>query len=97
MTIDTLATLHCPGCDTDKAPADFPRNAARPSGIGSWCKRCQADAQADWRRRNPGYMREYNRARRAAGTKGDTRMTNAMLPPTPAAGFPELPDDDRGL
>lgn len=39
--LNTADRKHCPQCEKTKLRTSFYRNAARPDGIDSWCKKCR--------------------------------------------------------
>ncbi|KKN09114.1 hypothetical protein LCGC14_1049730 [marine sediment metagenome] len=42
----------CTKCKKDKPLEDFKNDKNRPSGYGSWCKRCHTKDSINWRQRN---------------------------------------------
>lgn len=56
----------CARCHTEKNEAEFSPNRKMASGRGSWCKRCNADAERDRRIRNPEKYRHYRESNKGA-------------------------------
>jgi hypothetical protein len=57
-----VAEKTCSACGLTKASDLFPRNAARPDGLGSNCKHCK---NVEYKRRNRGAVNESHAIRKA--------------------------------
>lgn len=47
------ATKICACCKEEKPTKDFGRNATTADGLSYYCKRCNREKQAEFRKRNP--------------------------------------------
>ena len=69
-TSDTPAMKRCPGCETEKpaTTAYFHRKKTGKYGLASWCKKCTAKRERQYRLDNPekvaGKKRQYHQANR---------------------------------
>ena len=54
----------CPKCGVERSIADFVRNRAMPSGIGSYCRPCHAAVVRENTKKNHGGARDFQLKRR---------------------------------
>lgn len=66
----------CPNCKRIKFHEEFNKNRKKKNGIGSWCKRCVADARLATYYKNPRKHRVYDRQRRV---DHKTRMIEILV------------------
>jgi hypothetical protein len=53
MAPERTILLHCGDCEQDKPAAAFPKNRARSTGRGFYCKPCHSARVQAWKRANP--------------------------------------------